>query len=43
MKYLLRLIAQKLGIKRVKPVQTVDYTLMAGSLSKKIHENLEKH
>lgn len=39
---LIRLIAQIFGIKRVKRVQTLDFSLLTGNKSKKTGKNLEK-
>jgi hypothetical protein len=39
---LLKRIAQIFGIKRVKPVQTIDFSLLSGKKSKKTGKNLEK-
>lgn len=39
---ILNRIAQIFGIKSFKPVQTIDYSLLAGNKSKKTGPNLEK-
>lgn len=39
---ILKRLFQKLGIKSFKPVQTLDFSLLAGTKSKKTGKNLEK-